>query len=32
MIKRNQEYLNRINAVLDFLLVFLSYLFPHGSA
>lgn len=27
MIKRNQEYLNRINAVLDFLLVFLSYLF-----
>ena len=27
MIKRNQEYLNRINAVLDFLLVFLAYIF-----
>ena len=27
MIKKNQTYLNRINAMLDFLLVFLSYLF-----
>lgn len=27
MIKRNQEYLNRISAVLDFLLVFLAYIF-----
>ena len=27
MIKRNQEYLNRINAILDFLLVFFSYIF-----
>lgn len=27
MIKRNQESINRLNAVLDFLLVFLSYLF-----
>ena len=27
MIKRNQEYLNRISAILDFLLVFLSYIF-----
>lgn len=27
MIKRNQEYLNRISAILDFLLVFISYIF-----
>lgn len=27
MIKRNQEYLNRISAALDFLLVFISYIF-----
>ena len=27
MIKRNQEYLNRLNAFIDFLLVFFSYLF-----
>lgn len=27
MIKRNQEYLNRISALLDFLLVFISYIF-----
>ena len=27
MIKRNQEYLNRISAVLDFILVFIAYLF-----
>lgn len=27
MIKRNQEYINHINAILDFLLVFLSYIF-----
>lgn len=27
MIKRNQEYLNRLNALSDFFLVFLSYLF-----
>lgn len=27
MIKRNQEYLNRLNAIIDFLLVFVSYLF-----
>ena len=27
MIKRNQEYLNRLSAVIDFLLVFISYLF-----
>lgn len=27
MIKRNQEYLNRLNAIADFLLVFVSYLF-----
>ena len=27
MIKRNQEYLNRISALLDFLLVFIAYLF-----
>lgn len=27
MIKRNQEYLNRISAVLDFFLVFLAYIF-----
>ena len=27
MIKRNQEYLNRLNALIDFLLVFISYLF-----
>ena len=27
MIKKNQEYLNRLNAITDFLLVFLSYLF-----
>lgn len=27
MIKRNQEYLNRISAILDFVLVFIAYLF-----
>lgn len=27
MIKKNQEYLNRISAMIDFLLVFLAYLF-----
>lgn len=27
MIKKNQEYLNRISAIIDFLLVFLAYLF-----
>lgn len=27
MIKRNQEYLNRLSAIIDFLLVFLSYIF-----
>ena len=27
MIKRNQEYLNRISAVLDFLMAFLVYFF-----
>lgn len=27
MIKRNQEYLNRLNAITDFILVFISYLF-----
>ena len=27
MIKRNQAYLNRISAVLDFFLVFLAYIF-----
>ena len=26
MIKRNQDYLNRLNAIIDFLLVFLSYI------
>ena len=39
MIKRNQDYINRINAILDFILVFASYLFSawfrlrvlHGS-
>ena len=39
MIKRNQTYINRINAFIDFLLVFFSYLFSawfrlyvlHGS-
>ena len=39
MIKRNQAYINRINALIDFLLVFFSYLFSawfrlrvlHGS-
>ena len=27
MIKRNQEYINRISAIIDFLLVFISYIF-----
>ena len=27
MIKRNQTYINRLNALTDFILVFLSYLF-----
>ena len=27
MIKRNQEYLNRLNAITDFILVFISYIF-----
>ena len=27
MIKRNQDYLNRLSAIIDFLLVFISYIF-----